>query len=497
MSNGNVLLLLENLIKPFDETLVIIDKSGIIHFATARAHETFHRKTLKGFSFFDYTTEEHNAFRSWLDQLEGNNSGEFWFNIIDGNQTLPMRMNVLSWPSETGEIVLLTIKDDSEIHKTRRDILRKTLAIEHFSKSRKIRDGKLKEAIYEVLQMSSNATETKRVSVWIMDKEKTKLECLGNYDDSVHMELPQNSLPRIEMPKYFKLFTKEKIILSNDSLNCPITEELRDSYLIPNNICAMMDVPIRIEGDIIGVICFENVGKPRIWTLQDQKFGLISAQMISLALETYERKKFQTKLEAALQEQQNLFRESNHRIKNNLSIISSLIHLQEQRSKDKFHESLFKDLGSRVISIASLHELLNRSHIYEKISFKDYIDEILSRLNDSFSLDNKGIVTHKNIEEIEIEISKAIPLGLIVNEIVTNSYKHAFKGKSAGEIAIEIKERKGKLFLEISDNGIGFDFMGKRETLGIEILRDLVDQLDGKLSFNAQGGASFSIEVEL
>ncbi len=496
MYEGNTLSFFENLIQPFDESMMIIDKEGTILFATERAHKDF-RKNIDKKSIFKYITEEKQEFRNWLGNVEGHQSGEFHFNIIAGKQAFPMRMNSFSWPTEIGEVVLLSIKDDSEIHRTRRDILRKTLAIEHFSKSRKIRDGKLKEAIYEILEMSSKATVTKRVSVWMVDKERTRIDCLGNYDDSVHAILQQESLPRIAMPKYFKLFETEKIIISKDSQHCPVTEELRESYLVPNNIKAMMDVPIRIEGEIVGVICFENVGKERDWTLQDQKFGLISAQMVSLALETYERKKFQTKLEVSLQEQQNLFRESNHRVKNNLAIISSLIHLQEQHCKDDYHENLFRDLQNRVLSIISLHELLNKSQSYEKINFKAYINEILQKLDNSFSLSHGNIEINKHIEDVEIDISKAIPLGLIVNEIVTNSYKHAFGNQSSGHIDIEILKHKQKLLMMIKDNGIGFDFNSKKDTLGIEILKDLVDQLDGTLTFSAQGGANFSIEVDL
>lgn len=496
MQEGNTLSFFESLIRPFDESIMLVDKEGTILFATDRAHKDF-RQDIHQKSIFKFITEEKNEFSDWLSSVSGHRSGEFHFNIVDGNHAYPMRMNAFSWPMGTGEVVMLSIKDDSEIHKTRRDILRKTLAIEHFSKSRKIRDGKLKEAIYEILEMSSKATETKRVSVWRVNKERTQIDCLGNYEDSVHGISPQESLPRIAMPKYFSLFETEKIILSKDSMHCKVTEELRESYLIPNNIMAMMDVPIRIEGEIIGVICFENVGKERDWTLQDQKFGLISAQMVSLALETYERKKFQNQLEVSLQEQQNLFRESNHRVKNNLAIISSLIHLQEQHCKDGYHENLFRDLQNRVRSIISLHQLLNKSQTYEKINFKAYINEILQKLDNSFALAHENIEIRKNIEDIDIDISKTIPLGLIVNEIVTNSYKHAFRGQASGRIDIEILKHDQKLLMLIKDNGVGFDFYSKKDTLGIEILNDLVEQLDGRLEFHTNGGASFSIEVKL
>jgi two-component sensor histidine kinase len=409
-----------------------------------------------------------------------------------------MMMNALSFSGKDNEtLILLSMKDDIELQKTKSDILKKTLAIEHFSKSRKIRDGNLHEAIFEILEMSAKAMETKRVNVWRIDEKKGQIDCIGNFDDSVHIPLEQESLTRISMPEYFKLFESETIIISNNAMENPLTQELKENYLIPHNIYAMMDVPIRIEGDIIGVICFENVGKEKKWTLQDQKFGLIAAQMVSLAIETYERKRAQTNLEIALVELQSLFRESNHRIKNNLAIISSLIHLEAQNSKDKIQADLFSNLQNRVLSIISLHDLLNKSRTFEKINFKDYIDEILTKLNDSFAHSHQNVIINKHIEDIEISASKAIPLGLIVNEIITNSYKHAFKAGHKGIIDIEILKRDNHLLMMIKDNGKGFDFASKKETFGIEILKDLVNQLDGKLSFNALGGANFSIEAVL
>jgi two-component sensor histidine kinase len=490
--------LLGNLIHPFKESLMIIDSQGKILSITEHSKKVFREKQLIGNNFTNFIIEEENLFKLWLQNINGNKSDIFRFNIKRGNHFFPMMLNALSFIGSEGEnLILLSMKDDSELQKTKRDILQKTLAIEHFSKSRKIRDGNLNEAIFEILEMSAKAMETKRVNVWRIDEKHDRINCIGNLDESTHIPFTQESLHRISMPEYFKLFENETIIVTNNAMENPITQELKENYLIPHNVHAMMDVPIRIEGDIIGVICFENVGHEKKWTLQDQKFGLIAAQMVSLAIETYERKKAQTRLEIALHELQSLFRESNHRIKNNLAIISSLIHLEAQNSKDEMQEDLFLNLQNRVLSIISLHDLLNKSRTFEKINFKEYMDDILNKLNDSFAHSHQNITVNKHIEEIEITASKAIPLGLIVNEIITNSYKHAFKAGHKGIIDIEILKRENQLLMMIKDNGIGFDFASKKETFGIEILKDLVNQLDGKLSFNALGGANFSIEAVL
>ena len=490
--------LLEKLIHPFKESMMIINHRGEIIFATDHCKKVFREKDLVGNLFHDFMFEEQPHFKFWLETIMAFESQVFRFNIKRGNHFYPMMMNALSFEGSDNQIfILLSMKDDSELQKTKRDILKKTLAIEHFSKSRKIRDGDLHAAIFEILEMSAKAMETKRVNVWRIDQMQDKIDCIGSFDDSVHVPLAQESLPRISMPKYFKLFENEAIIVANDAMESPLISELKEKYLIPHNIHAMMDVPIRIEGDIIGVICFENVGKTKNWTLQDQKFGLIAAQMVSLAIETYERKKAQTELQITHNELQNLFKESNHRIKNNLAIIASLIHLEAQNCEDKGVENVFNDLQNRVSSINSLHELLNKSRTFEKINFKDYIEDVLRKLSYSFTDSQKNVIINKHIEEIQLSASKAIPLGLIVNEIITNSHKHAFGTAKQGIIDIEVLCRDNHLLMMIRDNGVGFDITDKTETFGIEILKDLVSQLDGKLVYSPQGGASFTIETSL
>ena len=153
---------------------------------------------------------------------------------------------------------------------------------------------------------------TTRVNAWIFDKEKTEIECVGNFDARENKLVPQTSLPRIAMPKYFHLFETEKIIITSDAFIEPKTAELLELYLKPNNIQSLMDVPVRIEGEMIGVICFEHVGSPRDWTLQEQKYGLVAAQMLSLTIESHNKILVKQALEASLAEQSVLLREVHH-----------------------------------------------------------------------------------------------------------------------------------------------------------------------------------------
>lgn len=170
---------------------------------------------------------------------------------------------VLFKDTEEGSHYLFYLRDNTQQNLIRKDIIKKSLTIENLSKSRKIRDGKIDEAIYEILESSSRAMNTTRVNAWIFDRERTQIQCIGNFDARENKLVPQTALPRIAMPLYFSLFETEKIIITRDAFNETKTAELYEFYLKPHDIQALMDIPVRIEGEMIGVICFENVGAPR------------------------------------------------------------------------------------------------------------------------------------------------------------------------------------------------------------------------------------------
>lgn len=387
----------------------------------------------------------------------------------------------------------LFIRDNTHQQIIRKDIIKKALTVEALSKSRKIREGNINEAIYEILQLSSRATNTARVNAWIFDKDKTEIQCIGNFDARENKLIPQSSLPRIAMPFYFSLFETEKIIMTTDAFHETKAAELYDFYLKPHDIQALMDIPIRVEGEIIGVICFENVGSPREWTLQEQKYGLVAAQMISLAMETFEKKKAKLSLEISLNEQKILLQEIHHRVKNNLSIIASLLNLQAQKSKDDYHRHLFTESKDRLSSIAMVHELIYKAKSYAQLNFKEYLIQILDHLNDSYNSGGQ-IKLLKGITDVQVDISCAIPLALIVNELITNAYKHAFKGREHGQIEVSLMENNQQVFLTIKDNGIGYETYSITEnSIGLDILNGLIDQIDGHYQHINQNGTTHKI----
>jgi two-component sensor histidine kinase len=371
------------------------------------------------------------------------------------------------------------LRDNTQQNLVRKDIIKKSLTIENLSKSRKIRDGRINEAIYEILESSSRAMHVTRVNAWLFDTEKTQIQCIGNFDARENKLVPQTALPRIAMPLYFNLFETEKIIITRDTLTETKTAELFEFYLKPHDIQSLMDVPIRIEGEMIGVICFENVAAPKEWTLQEQKYGLVAAQMLSLTIESHNKQLAKKALELALEEQTILLQEVNHRVKNNLTIVSSLMNLQSEKSHDEYHKQLFMECRNRLDSIASVHELIYKAKSYSHINFKEYLNQIIEHISNSYkSFSHIKIV--KGITDVHVDISSAIPMALIVNELITNAYKHAFNNKPEGVIEVSLLENNKQVFLTIKDNGNGFDkTVIPKNSIGMDILSGLIDQIEG------------------
>ena len=134
------------------------------------------------------------------------------------------------------QVYIFYIRDNTQQNLIRKDVIKKTLTIENLSKSRKIRDGKINEAIFEILESSSRAMQVTRVNAWVFDDKKTEIQCVGNFDARENKLIPQASVPRTAIPKYFHLFETEKIIIIGDTFNNAKTAELKEIYLKPNNI---------------------------------------------------------------------------------------------------------------------------------------------------------------------------------------------------------------------------------------------------------------------
>ncbi len=221
----------------------------------------------------------------------------------------------------------------------------------------------------------------------------------------------------------------------------------------------------------------------------------IPAFMAGSSTDITVRKQVENKLKSSLKEKEVLLKEIHHRVKNNLQIISSLLRLQSGYIKDKYALEIFKDSQNRVRVMALIHENLYKTNNLEKIEFSEYIRKLTNNLIRCYNITN--IKINSNIEKLNLKIDTAIPCGLIINELISNSIKHAFKNSEEGEIYVEfITLQTGKYSLSVSDNGVGvrenIDSL-KKQSLGLELVWNLVEQLEGTIVYNSKLGTSFRI----
>ena len=208
-----------------------------------------------------------------------------------------------------------------------------------------------------------------------------------------------------------------------------------------------------------------------------------------------ERKEMEDEIRASLQEKEILLKEIHHRVKNNMQIISSLLNLQIRFENLDETVGVLKESQGRVKTMAMVHEKLYQSDSFAKINIKEYLENLVSDIFYSYGIKTGSIESVLDIEDININIDTAIPLGLIVNELVTNSVKYAFP-QGEGTIKIKITSLTDETELIIADNGIGVpeDFdIEKIETLGLQLVNNLVNQIDGDIGIDGSNGTEYKI----
>jgi PAS domain S-box-containing protein len=209
-----------------------------------------------------------------------------------------------------------------------------------------------------------------------------------------------------------------------------------------------------------------------------------------------DRKQAEDKIKASLKEKEVLLREIHHRVKNNLQVIYSLLNLQLGYIKDKHSIEVFEESRNRVRSMALVHEKLYQSENLSMIDFAEYIRSLASNLFRSYRANSSAITLKIHTGDVLLGIDTAVPCGLIINELISNSLKHAFPAGKEGEIRINLRSDNGTFTLIISDNGVGFpkdlDFRNA-ETLGLQLVTALVKQLKGTIELDRSGGTEFKI----
>lgn len=214
-----------------------------------------------------------------------------------------------------------------------------------------------------------------------------------------------------------------------------------------------------------------------------------------------DRKRSEEELRNSLKEKEVLLAEIHHRVKNNLAVITGLLELQTYNVENHNAESILRESQMRIHSIAMVHEKLYHNERLSEIKIHNYIHELAAVVEKTMGNRNTKVEISYDLDPVSLEITQAIPCGLLLNEVLTNSFKHAFDGREQGTLSIDFKtNNNGELTFRITDDGVGFDpnmIKGSRKSLGMKLIRTLSKQLNATMNIDSgEEGSRFEFSFK-
>jgi PAS domain S-box-containing protein len=285
-------------------------------------------------------------------------------------------------------------------------------------------------------------------------------------------------------------------VVSNDSAN--------DSRLaLPAHYVEVRSIailPLLIADEAVGVLALYSC---EVGFFQEEEMKLLGelASDIAFCKEAIRardhKQKAEEALRASLKEKEALLKEVHHRVKNNMQVITSLLRLESNRIGHAVTKSVLKDMQNRIMAMAALHEALYRSNDFSEVDLALYLRQLTDQLGRSLSVGPSKVTFHLDLLSVGLGLDQAIPCGLILNELVSNSLKHAFPAGRSGDVRVELRrEGESGLRLVVSDDGVGLphDFeVRKGQSLGLQLVSDLARQIGGALTIVAGPRTAFEV----
>lgn len=223
-------------------------------------------------------------------------------------------------------------------------------------------------------------------------------------------------------------------------------------------------------------------------------------EVSGLGFDITENKLNEVKIMQSLKEKEVLLKEVHHRVKNNMQVISSILNLQSSYVKDEYALNLLKECQNRIKTMAFIHESLYQTKNFESVNFSEYVTVLTKNLVHSYSLNSQKIKLILTLDNLFLNLDTSIPCGLIINEIVSNSLKYAFSDNRDGIIFVNLKTNNNKVSIEVGDNGVGIPEtldIKSTQTLGLQLVDTLIEQIGGTLKLDKTKGTKFIIEFKI
>ncbi|WP_226575915.1 AAA family ATPase [Acuticoccus sediminis] len=279
--------------------------------------------------------------------------------------------------------------------------------------------------------------------------------------------------------------SRSSVLVGDAATDHPFRE---DPYLATRAPRSILALPLVRQGKLRSLIYLENEATANTFTPARLAVLRLIAAQAAISLEN-----------AVLEEKESLLKEVHHRVKNNLQLISSLLNLQAARSADATVAEHFAESRNRVRAMALVHENLYRAGSFARISMADHLRSLCAHLVRSYAVPQRRVSLAVEAEEVTLDLDRAVSCGLIVNELVSNALKHAFPGARAGRVGVSLRmEPFDRCILTVEDDGIGLpEDWRSSESLGLQLVRDLADQLGGRIDVTLHQGTRFMIHFDL
>ncbi|MEC4816913.1 MAG: histidine kinase dimerization/phosphoacceptor domain -containing protein [Scytonema sp. PMC 1069.18] len=391
-----------------------------------------------------------------------------FISVFTAIQLVPLIPKALALPSpaqlEAANLALQKVRDELEIRVRERTAdlgeINKSLQVEITERKR------IEEILREREEQFRLIAYTAPVMIWSCNTDG-----LCNYFNKVWLEFTGRTIQQE---------------LGNGWLESVYSEDREQrylSYIKAFNTCQKFSIEYRLkrfDGEYRWIL---DTGVPHY--TEDGRF----AGYIGSCVDITERKYAEEQIQVSLVEKEVLLKEIYHRVKNNLQVISSLLHLQEEYIKDKDDLEIFQQSQLRIESMALIHQKLYQSQDLAKIDVNEYICDLVKSLCSSYEINSNVISLTANVDNILLNLDTAIPCGLIITELVSNSLKYAFPHGRKGEVCVELKAGNDNVYtLTIRDNGVGFPAgfnFQETTSLGLQLVEALTNQISGNLTVNS------------
>ena len=387
--------------------------------------------------------------------------------------------------------------DITEIKEAERRAQSQREAISYLATDKKLAGKTLQERLQVIAKTSAHTLNIDNVHIWIFNDGN--LKCLASYDNGVFDKLAGATIQISDYPTYYKELQNNRVIVCENVDTDTRLDDLRKDFLSDHDIKAFIDSNIFSAGQIVGLVGHNVKGEARKWSQDEITFAESVSDQVAHVLADEERKNNEHQILESLKEKETLLAEIHHRVKNNLAVVSSMMQLQAYKAENKDLSARLLDSVGRIKAMATIHEHLYRSESFTDLDFSDNIEKLISSIVDATPSETDVQLSFE-CQSIDLNVVQAVPCSLIVNEVVTNILKHAFKNREKGNIVTSLLREGNKVTLSIRDDGIGLpdDFQkGKSNTLGLQIIKVLTDQLEGRHWYESlDAGSCFILEFE-